>query len=160
MNTKTFFSLLAMVSICVVVPVPAQEAAGEKASEAWDATKKTTKKAAKEVAATTKKAADKVEKAVTKPSGPQQKVDVGVGDHGLSMPSKLQAGNTLFTVNNSGDLNHTFEITGPGLKGVSAEVGRTQTRTIQLDLKPGTYVAGCNAREHQGKEAKQKFTVQ
>lgn len=159
MNTKMFLSLLAAVSFCVVAPIRAQETAGEKTAEAWDATKKTTKKAAKTVANTTKQAAKKVENAVSNPSGPTQKVDIALGATGVSLPRTLPAGRVLFAVQNSTQESHEIAIEGGSLKDVVITVSPNRSGTAEVTLAPGEYKVGCRIKDHQGKEAKSRLTV-
>jgi uncharacterized cupredoxin-like copper-binding protein len=164
MKMKTFFSLLVAASICGLASVrAADQTAGEKASDAWDATKKGTKQAAHAVANTTKKAAKSVEKTVTgqnAASGQVHKVDINMLDRGLQMPSTVPAGRVLFTVKNGGDLNHTCAMTGGTLKDVSLDVAPGKSGTMELSLTPGKYQAYCKFAGHEGKEARSSFTVQ
>jgi hypothetical protein len=158
MNTKTFFSLLAATSFCVVAPVhAAQETASEKTSDAWDATKRTTKKVANTVANTTKQAANKVENAV-KPSGPVQQIDVNLGNTGANLSkTTVAAGRVKFQVMDNTELSHKISITGGSLKGADIDVSPNRSGAAEVDLAPGTYIVGCTLKDH--KEAKARLTV-
>ena len=142
------------------VQVSAQDkSVGEKTAEAWDNTKKTTKDVSKTVVRKTREAADRDEMAVREPDADARKVDVKVSDAGVQMPKSLPAGKTAFIVKNSGKQPHNFEIEGSGVdKSFWFAIEPNQTKTMQVDLKPGDYQAICTAEEH-GKEQKVKLVV-
>ena len=144
-----------------VVPVQAQEkSVGQKTAEVWDKTKATTKKVSRKVAKTTRKTVNRVEAAVREPDADARKVEVKVTDKGVQMPKSLQAGKTAFVVTNTGKEAHDFEIEGAGVeKSFWFALGPSQTKTMQVDLRPGTYQAACAVEEHAGKEQKVKLTV-
>lgn len=143
-----------------VSPLHAQEkSVSQKASETWDKTKETTKKVSKTVAKKTREAVDRVEMAVREPDADARKVNVTVSDKGVQMPKSLQAGKTAFIVKNTGKQAHNFEIEGSGIdKSFWFAIDPNQSKTMQVNLRPGEYEAICTAETH-AKEQKVKITV-
>lgn len=142
------------------VPLQAQEkSVSQKTAEVWDKTKSTTKAVGRTVAKKTREAADRVEMAVREPDADARKVNVTVSDKGVQVPKSLPAGKTAFVVKNSGKQAHNFEIEGSGVdKSFWFAIDPNQTKTMQVDLKPGEYEAICTAEKH-GKEQKTKIVV-
>jgi iron uptake system component EfeO len=142
-----------------VVSARAQEkSTSQKASEAWTATKETTKDVTKKAVSATKRAANKVEAAIEKPDADARKVEVTVNDRGVQMPNNLPAGKTAFIVRNTGKQAHNFEVEGSGIdKSFWIALPPNESKTMQVDLKPGTYEGDCKL--HEGKEAKVRLTV-
>lgn len=137
-----------------------EKTAGEKTAEVWDKTKAKTKEVAHDVADATRHAADKVGNAIDKPDADARKVEVTVTDKGAHVPKTLRAGKTAFVVTNRGKERHNFEIEGSSLdKKFWLGIAPNDTKTMQVDLKPGTYEAACGIKEHGGKEQKVKLTV-
>jgi len=64
-------------------------------------------------------------------------------------PSKLQTteGERTFTVRNRGDIAHTFSLNELG-REVTVQPGKTKTLT--LNLTPGTYTYVCRILDHEG----------
>ncbi len=64
-------------------------------------------------------------------------------------PSTLhvRAGEQTISVHNAGKLTHTFSLNALG-REVTVHPG--QTRTLTLDLKPGTYRYVCRILDHEG----------
>jgi iron uptake system EfeUOB component EfeO/EfeM len=160
MTTK---SLLTATIALLAIAMPARAAektASEKTSEAWDATKKTTKDVTNKVVKKTKEVVSAAEAAVTKPDADAHQVNVTVTDSGVQMPSNLKAGKTAFIVKNTGKQGHNFQVAGSGLnKSFWFDVPPNETKIMQADLKPGTYEADCQVKEHAGKEKKVQLTV-
>ena len=143
------------------MPLPAQEkSVSQKTKEVWNKTKATTKDVSRKVARTTRDAANRVEAAVREPDADARKVQVKVNDKGVQMPKSLSAGKTAFVVTNTGKEAHNFEIEGSGMeKSFWFALGPNQTKTMQVDLRPGIYDAVCTAEAHGGKEQKIRVTV-
>ena len=158
MNTKMFLSLLAATSFCLVAPAHAAETAGEETAEAVDATKKTTKRVAKEAANTTKDAANKVGNTITKATGPEQKVDVNIGSTGVTLAqSSIPAGPTLFSVLNHSEKPHKIAFEGGSLKKTEVDVAVNKIGKVQMNIPAGTYKIRCNTSGHH--ESTAKLTV-
>ena len=143
-----------------VVPLQAQEkSVGQKTADVWNKTKATTKKVSRTVAKKTREAANRVEMAVRDPDADARKVNVTISDKGVQMPKSLPAGKTAFIVKNSGKQAHNFEIEGSGIdRSFWFAIDPNQSKTMQVDLKPGEYEAICTAERH-GKEQKTKLVV-
>ena len=162
MNIKVALGIVAAAAFAfAVVPLQAQEkSVGEKTADVWDKTKATTKKVTKQVAKTTRQAANRVEAAVREPDPDARKVDVKVNEKGVQMPTRLQPGKTAFVVTNTGKEAHDFEIEGSRIeKSFWFPLGPNQTKTMQVELKPGTYEADCAVTGHAGKEKKLRLVV-
>jgi len=97
---------------------------------------------------------------VDKPDADSRRVDVKISDKGVQMPKSLPAGKTAFVVTNTGKTKHNFEIEGEALdKSFWFALKPNETKTMQVDLKAGTYEADCAVKEHEGKEAKLRLVV-
>ncbi len=131
-----------------------------KTSEVWEKTKTKTKDISHQVAETTRHVADDVENAIAKPDADARKVEVTITDTGAQVARTLKAGKTAFVVTNRGKERHNFEIEGNSLeKRFWLGIAANDTKTLQVDLKPGTYEADCGIKEHTGREQKVKLTV-
>jgi iron uptake system EfeUOB component EfeO/EfeM len=128
-----------------VMPLEAQEkSVSQKTAEVWNKTKATTKNVSRKVAKTTRDTVNRVEAAVREPDADARKVEVKVNDKGVQMPKSLSAGKTAFVVTNTGKEAHNFEIEGSGMeKSFWFALGPNQTKTMQVDLRPGTYDASA-----------------
>ena len=162
MNTNTFVAVAvaAGFALCAGHSFAEEKTVGEKSAEVWDKTKATTKDVTRKVVGTTKQAANRVEAAVRQPDADARKVPVKVNDKGIQMPKSLSAGKTAFVVTNTGKEKHDFEITGQGIeKSFWFNLAPNQTKTMQVDLKTGSYQAACEIEEHAGKEQKLQLVV-
>lgn len=171
MNTKRFFIAVVACSLCFTVAQAEEKTVSEKTAEVWDDTKKTTKKVTKAVVKTTKETSKAVvkktketvkaiEHSIDTPDADAQKVRVTVTDDGVRMSKSLRAGKTAFIVANTGKQKHNFEIEGENLdKSFWFAIAPKDSKTMQVNLKPGTYEAHCSVDEHAGKEARVKVAV-
>jgi len=83
------------------------------------------------------------------PTGTEQMVEVRLTEYKIEMPLQLRAGRTLFKVTNVGGMFHRFEIEGGGIeKEVEPGVEAGQTKSLELDLKPGMYEVYCPVHGH------------
>jgi len=140
--------------------IAADKTVGEKSAEVWDKTKATTKDVTQKVVKKTKEAVNRVEAAVREPDADARKVDVKVNEKGVQMPKSLPAGKTAFVVTNTGKEAHNFEIEGEALdKNFWFALSPKQTKTMQVDLKAGTYDAYCTGEGHAKKEQKVQLMV-
>jgi uncharacterized cupredoxin-like copper-binding protein len=162
MKTSILYSAL----LAAVLPLGAVQAAddhktvGEKTGEVIDKTvdktKEVTRKAVEKtkeagqaVVAETKKAATAAKDAVT-PDG--RRVDVTLSEHRIDMPGEIPAGQTSFQVRNAGKAEHSFEIIGEGIdKKFLLSVDPNDTKTLNVDLKPGAYKVRCPMKGHEAK---------
>lgn len=167
---KIFIAFLAC-AICCAVAQAEEKTVSEKSAEVWDETKKktkevtkavvkTTKETSKAVAKKTKETVKAIEHKIDTPDADARKVQVTMTDGGVQMPASLRSGKTAFIVKNSGKQNHNFEIEGEHLdKSFWFAIAPKDSKTMQVDLKPGTYDAHCSVAEHANKEARVKLTV-
>jgi iron uptake system EfeUOB component EfeO/EfeM len=170
MNMKNFLTAVLACSFCFTVVQAEEKTVSEKSAEAWDATKKKTKEVSKAVVKTTKETSNAVvkktketvkaiEHSIDTPDADARKVQVRITDEGVEMPRSLRPGKTAFIVANTGKQKHNFEIEGENLdKSFWFAIAPKDSKTMQVDLKPGTYEAHCGVDEH-GKEARVKLAV-
>ena len=79
----------------------------------------------------------------------EQTVEVRLTEYRIEMPLQLSAGRTLFKVTNVGAMFHRFEIEGGGIeKEVEPGLDAGQTKSLELDLRPGTYEVYCPVHGH------------
>ena len=171
MNTKLFIIAVLAVSFCFTVAQAEEKTVAEKTEEVWDKTKQKTKEvsktvaketteAAKTVAKKTKETVNAIEHKIDTPDADARKVNVTINDGGVQMPRSLPAGKTAFIVKNSGKQKHNFEIEGEHLdKSFWFGIAPKDSKTMQVDLKRGSYQAHCSVDDHANKEAKVKLTV-
>lgn len=89
-----------------------------------------------------------------------QTVEVKLTEFKVEMPASVSAGPTTFRVTNAGKAEHSFEIEGQGVeKALDSELGAGETKTLQVDLKPGTYEIYCPVANHKGRGMETKLTV-
>ena len=60
---------------------------------------------------------------------------------------RLEAGEHTFVVRNTGDIRHTFSLNSIG-EEVTVEPGKT--KSLRVDLPPGTYRYVCRILDHEG----------
>jgi uncharacterized cupredoxin-like copper-binding protein len=77
-----------------------------------------------------------------------QSVEVKLAGHDINMPESLPSGFVTFEVTNEGESVHGFEIAGPGTDEKVEGIPPGETRTIQVDLQPGTYRVYCPVADH------------
>jgi uncharacterized cupredoxin-like copper-binding protein len=157
-------SLLFAVLLAAAVPAgTAQEnkpekTIGQKTADALEKAGEKTKEAGKALMDSTKKTADAVKDAVTPVDA--RKVEVRLVDHKIEMPQQLAAGKTAFIVTNGGSAKHNFEIEGQGMeKKFLTNVGPNETKTLHVDLKPGSYKVFCPVSDHEEHGMKMELTV-
>lgn len=88
------------------------------------------------------------------------RVDVGLVEFDILMPEELPAGPTEFTITNEGSRRHNFRIEGPGVsEGFDTNLTPGETRTLQVDLEPGTYDVWCPIPGHRSLGMELELTV-
>jgi uncharacterized cupredoxin-like copper-binding protein len=151
---KILFSIIVSAAISFGV-ARAEETVTEKAKDAVEDTAEATKDAAKKTAKTVKKA---VKSATSKVSG--HHINVTMTEYHFDMPTTAKAGKTTFMIKNSGKKAHAFEIKGQGIdQKLSPNVKAGETRTLEVDLKPGTYNITCPMPFHPMRGMKSTLTV-
>lgn len=160
MNTKIFLTAVLACSFCFTLAQAEEKTVSEKSAEVWDKTKKKTKEITTTVAKKTKETVKAIEHKMDTPDPDARKVPVKVTDAGVQMPKSLPAGKTAFIVANTGKQKHNFEIEGEHLeKSFWFGIAPKDSKTMQVDLKPGSYEAHCSVDEHAKKEARVKLVV-
>jgi len=158
MKTMTIASL-ALAGALSIASAAEDKTFSEKASDTFNKAVEKTKDAGRAVADTSRKAADSVTDAIT-PDADARKVDVTLNEHKISMPKSLSAGKTAFIVTNKGSEKHNFEIEGAGLdKKFMLNLGPNDTKTLHVDLKPGTYKVLCPVEDHAAEGMMLNLTV-
>jgi len=77
-------------------------------------------------------------------------VDVRLSEYRIEMPALIGAGATTFSVTNTGNKTHGFEIEGNGIeKALKPRLKKGESGSLQVDLKPGTYKVYCPVIGHQ-----------
>ena len=70
-------------------------------------------------------------------------------DFEIVMPEELPAGTTVFRVTNDGATVHNFQIANEEINNVFAtNLQPGETRTMVVDLQPGTYRVWCPVDNH------------
>jgi archaellum component FlaG (FlaF/FlaG flagellin family) len=160
MNMKKLFVTLVACSFCCALAHAEEKTVAEKSAEVWDKTKKKTKQISKTVAKKTKETVKSIEHKIDTPDPDARKVEVRITDNGVQMPASLRAGKTAFIVRNTGKQRHNFEIEGEHLeKSFWFGIAPKDRKTMQVDLKPGSYEAHCSVTEHANKETRVKLSV-
>lgn len=87
-------------------------------------------------------------------------VQVTLRDMAIDMPSTLPEGRTLFTVENQGDMEHSFEVEGQGVeKELDQHLQPGEVSTIEVDLVPGEYRVYCPVGNHADQGMEMTLTV-
>lgn len=160
MNTTKFVIAFLACAFCCAVAQAEEKTVSEKTEEVWDKTKKKTKEITKKVATKTKETVKAIEHKIDTPDADARKVKVTINDGGVQMPASLRSGKTAFIVTNSGKQKHNFEIEGEQLdKSFWFAIAPKDSKTMQVNLKPGSYEAHCSVAEHAKKEATVKLAV-
>ena len=97
---------------------------------------------------------------------PDREIEIKAVDYGYVVPSSLStitAGQTIeFELENTGTVEHEFEVLGPDGKAVG-EVGETEAgKTGKADItltKSGTYTFRCGIEDHEKRGMKGTFVV-
>lgn len=162
MNMKLFLAVgAAALFVLTAGQLRAEEkTVSEKSSEAWEKTKETTKEVGNAVAKKTQEIVAAVEDKIDKPDADARKVDVKINDTKIQMPKSLQAGKTAFVVTNTGKQKHNFQIEGNNLeKKFWLALAPNATKTMQVELKAGSYEVDCPLKEHASNAVKTQVTV-
>lgn len=179
MKTKMIYSALMAAGLSVAAVQAADDkkaddkkTVGEKTSEtidkAVDKTKEVgraavdkSKEAGRAVVEGTRKAVEAVKDAVTPdPDADSRKVEVTLNEHKIDMPRQLAAGKTAFVVRNAGKQEHNFKISGEGIEeNFFADVDPNTTKTLHVNLKPGSYKVFCPMKDHEHKGMELTLTV-
>jgi uncharacterized cupredoxin-like copper-binding protein len=81
-------------------------------------------------------------------------------DYKIRLPeTTLAPGRYTFEVRNDGAVPHNLTVKGPGVSKATPNFGAGQTRTLSVDLEPGTYDFYCSVPGHRQLGMEQKVTV-
>jgi uncharacterized cupredoxin-like copper-binding protein len=141
MKTRLFYSALLATALSTGVALgdDNNKTLGEKTSETLEKAKDKTVEAGRAIAEDTKKAATTVKDAITGETG-ARKVEVTLTERHIEMTNEIPAGKTAFVVRNNGNERQNFKIEGEGLdKEFMIAVAPNDTKTLNVDLKPGDY---------------------
>jgi hypothetical protein len=139
MKTQLFYSTLLAAALSVTALGADDKTIGEKTTDTLQKAGEKTKEAGKAVVNETKKAVEAVKDAVT-PDSDARRVDVTLEDKRVELPKQIPAGKTAFVVKNSAGMKQNFRIRGEGVdKRFMMDVDPNDSKTLNIDLKPGTY---------------------
>lgn len=83
-------------------------------------------------------------------------VIVSLDEFSIELPGSIAAGTVSFEISNSGDMEHSFAIEGPGVQDqLDDSLASNEEFVLTLELEPGTYTVWCPIGNHrdQGMEA-------
>ena len=90
-----------------------------------------------------------------------QTINVNETEFKLDMPGTVKAGMVTFNVTNKGAIPHSLEIQGQGIdQKLPSTLQPGQSGSLQVDLKPGTYMVFCPVDDHKGAGMMVNLTVQ
>ncbi len=95
-------------------------------------------------------------------TGNENTVEVGLNEYSIEIPNRLPAGQTLFTVTNSGTVEHNFEIQNDAAginKTFDQNLQPQEVRTLVVDLVPGTYQVYCPVDGHREQGMRREIEV-
>ena len=88
-------------------------------------------------------------------------VNVGLVDFELNMPATLPAGPTIFRVTNQGTMAHNFELERDDEEHMfPQDLQPGESRTLEVDLKEGTYQVYCPVGDHESRGMSLELTVE
>jgi uncharacterized cupredoxin-like copper-binding protein len=74
-------------------------------------------------------------------------------------PSSVHAGKVTFEVKNDGKIPHDLVVEGNGVKAKTPLLDAGESKTLEVDLKPGTYDVYCSVPGHKEAGMDVKLTV-
>ncbi|HEV2129014.1 MAG TPA: cupredoxin domain-containing protein [Thermomicrobiales bacterium] len=87
-------------------------------------------------------------------------VQVELTEFEIRMPRELPAGQTTFEVTNVGSIEHNFEVEGQGIeREFEQNLQPSETKTMTVDLEPGTYEVYCPVGNHAEQGMRLELTV-
>lgn len=87
-------------------------------------------------------------------------VEVKLSEFKIEMPASASAGTTIFKVTNAGRDSHSFEVEGNGIeREIEPDLKAGETKTLEVDLKPGTYTVYCPVEGHRKLGMSRSLTV-
>jgi uncharacterized cupredoxin-like copper-binding protein len=86
-------------------------------------------------------------------------IEVKLSEYKIEMPKTVPAGGTTFKVSNTGKEMHNFEIEGNGIEKRVGKLNPGETKTLLVELKPGTYEVYCPVPGHKSHGMSLDLTV-
>jgi len=86
-------------------------------------------------------------------------IEVKLSEYKIEMPKTVPAGSTTFKVTNTGKEMHNFEIEGNGIEKRVGKLNPGETKTLLVELKPGTYEVYCPVPGHKSHGMSLDLTV-
>jgi hypothetical protein len=87
-------------------------------------------------------------------------VEVVLDEFSIEMPTMVSSGEVAFQISNSGDMEHSFSIEGPGVQEeLDAPIAPGGTFNLTVDLEPGTYTVWCPIGNHRDQGMELTFEV-
>ena len=76
-------------------------------------------------------------------------VEVGLHGRTIEMPGSLPPGETTFSITNTGDSDHGFEIEGNGIeRQLESNLAPGESGELNVTLEPGSYTVYCPIGDH------------
>jgi len=88
-----------------------------------------------------------------------QTVDASETEFKIALASPVHAGKVTFDVKNDGKIAHDLVVEGNGVKAKTPLLDGGQSKTLEVDLKPGTYDVYCSVPGHKQAGMDLKLTV-
>lgn len=87
-------------------------------------------------------------------------VHVSLKDLSIDMPVSIPSGPTVFRISNGGSTFHSFKLQGEcGVHELPAGLLPGQEQTLEIFLKPDSYIVTCPVANHSGMGMKRVLTV-
>lgn len=92
---------------------------------------------------------------------PADTIHVALSDGAIEMPRTLPVGPVAFHVQNSGTMEHNFEIEGQGMEEkLSENLDAGEVGVLVVELERGTFEVYCPVEDHADKGMRLQVTVQ
>jgi uncharacterized cupredoxin-like copper-binding protein len=88
-----------------------------------------------------------------------QTVDATETEFKIALASPVHAGKVTFDVKNDGNIPHDLVVEGNGVEAKTPLLDGGQSKTLEVDLKPGTYDVYCSVPGHKQAGMDLKLTV-
>jgi uncharacterized cupredoxin-like copper-binding protein len=88
-----------------------------------------------------------------------QSVDATETEFKIALASQVHAGKVTFEVKNDGNIPHDLVVEGNGVKAKTPLLDGGQSKTLEVDLQPGTYDVYCSVPGHKQAGMDLKLTV-
>lgn len=89
-----------------------------------------------------------------------QRVKVSLTEWKIAMSTDtVHAGSVTFQVSNDGSMTHALHVHGAGMDKQTRDIGKGESATLTVTLKPGSYDVWCPESEGSHKLAGMKGTV-